>query len=104
MAEVIVTKDNFEAEVINSYIPVLVDFWATWCGPCRMMGPILEKMAEEFDGKYKIAKVNVDEETELSLRYKIMSIPALKVFKNGENTASTVGVTSREELLEMLEK
>lgn len=104
MSEVIVTKDNFEEEVIKSDIPVIVDFWAPWCGPCRMMGPILEKFAEEFDGKIKVAKVNVDEEAELSIQYNIMSIPALKVFKNGENTASTVGVTDRAELIEMVEK
>ena len=102
MSEIILTKDNFESEVINSEIPVVVDFWATWCGPCRMMGPIIEKFAEEFDGVYKVGKVDVDEEEELSDRFNIMSIPTIKVFKNGENTSSAVGVQSRERLLEML--
>lgn len=103
MAEIILTKDNFEEEVINSQIPVVVDFWATWCGPCRMMGPIVEKFAEEFEGVYKVGKVNVDDEQELALRYNIMSIPTIKVFRDGKNTASAVGVQSREALLEMIE-
>jgi len=103
MAEITLTKDNFEEEVMNSDIPVVVDFWATWCGPCRMMGPILEKFAEEFDGVYKVGKVDVDDEEELALRYSIMSIPTIKVFKDGKNTSSAVGVQSREALLEMVE-
>ena len=104
MSEVTITKDNFETEVINSDIPVIIDFWATWCGPCRMMGPIIEKFAEEFDGTYKVGKVNVDDEPELSTQFSIMSIPTIKVFKNGENTATAIGVQNRENLIELINK
>ncbi|MBO7333895.1 MAG: thioredoxin [Lachnospiraceae bacterium] len=102
MAEITLTKDNFEAEVLKSDIPVVVDFWATWCGPCQMMGPIIEKFAEEFEGTYKVGKVNVDDEEELAEEYGIMSIPSIKIFKNGENVKSVVGVQSREKLLDLL--
>ncbi|MBO7599933.1 MAG: thioredoxin [Lachnospiraceae bacterium] len=102
MAEITLTKDNFEAEVLKSDIPVVVDFWATWCGPCQMMGPIIEKFAEEFEGTYTVGKVNVDDEEELAEEYGIMSIPSIKIFKNGENVKSVVGVQSREKLLDLL--
>lgn len=102
MAEIYLGKDNFEEAVLKADKPVVVDFYADWCGPCKMMGPILSEFAEEFDGKYIVAKVNVDDEEELALKYKIMSIPAIKVFKNGEVAASAVGVQSREKLLEMI--
>ena len=81
--EIKLTKDNFDAEVINSNIPVLVDFWATWCGPCRMIAPVIESIAEKFDGRIKVGKVNVDEEPEISLEYNIASIPTVMIFKNG---------------------
>ena len=74
------TKENFDKEVIQSDKPVLVDFWAAWCGPCRMVAPIIEQVAEEFQGKAKVAKVNVDEQSELAQQYKIMSIPTLIIF------------------------
>ena len=102
MAELTITKDNFEQEVIKADKPAIIDFWAPWCGPCRMMGPVIEKFAEEFEGKYVVGKVNVDDEDELSSRFNIMSIPTIKVFKGGKETASALGVQTREKLLEMI--
>ncbi|MCR5591324.1 MAG: thioredoxin [Lachnospiraceae bacterium] len=102
MAELTITNANFEQEVLKADKPVVIDFWAPWCGPCRMMGPVIEKFAEEFEGKYVVGKVNVDDEDELSSRFNIMSIPTIKVFKNGEETASALGVQTREKLLEMI--
>ncbi len=87
------TDENFEVEVIKSDIPVLVVFWAPWCGPCKMMAPVLEELATSFAGKLKIAKLDVDEEThrELAMKYRIQSIPALKFFRNGEVVKDFVG-------------
>ncbi|MBQ4526828.1 MAG: thioredoxin [Clostridia bacterium] len=102
MAEIIITKDNFEAEVLKSDIPVLVDFWAPWCGPCKMLSPVLEEFAEEYNGKVKVGKVNVDEQTELAVKYGIISIPALIVFENGEKTNSTVGYCTKEALEDLV--
>lgn len=102
MAEIRITEDNFEAEVLGSDIPVLVDFWATWCGPCRMLGPVVAEIAEELAGKVKVGKVNVDEEPELAGRFGIMSIPTVMVFKDGEVTATSIGFQPKEELLKLL--
>lgn len=102
MAELTITNENFEEAVIKADKPVVVDFWAPWCGPCRMMGPVIEKFAEEFEGTYVVGKVNVDDEEELASRFNIMSIPTIKVFKNGEETASALGVQTREKLLELI--
>ena len=89
--EVKITKDNFEAEVVKADRPVLVDFWATWCGPCMMLGPVVAEIAEERKDVIKVGKVNVDEEPELAAKFGIMSIPAVLLFKNGEVVANSVG-------------
>ena len=91
MAEIILTSDNFESEVIASEIPVLVDFWATWCGPCKMLGPVISQIADEYEGKVKVGKVNVDEEEELAAKYGIQSIPTVLLFKGGEVVAESLG-------------
>ena len=83
MAEIKLTSANFENEVLKSNIPVLVDFWAEWCGPCKMLAPVLSEIAEEYEGKVKVAKLNVDEEVALTMQYGISSIPAVFLFENG---------------------
>ena len=102
MAVVTLTLENFEAEVIKSDIPVLVDFWASWCGPCRMLSPIVNQIAEERTD-IKVGKVNVDEQEELAMRYGIMSIPTLIVFKNGEIVKKTMGVQPKAAILGLFE-
>lgn len=101
MAVTTITKDNFDKEVLQSNVPVLVDFWASWCGPCRMLSPIVDEIAEQYTG-LKVGKVNVDEQEELAIKFGIMSIPTLIVFKGGEVVAQSVGVKSKEAILEML--
>jgi thioredoxin 1 len=91
MSYVNVTDDNFDSEVLKASGPVLVDFWAPWCGPCRMVGPIIEKLADEFSGKVKIAKLNVDENPAIAQKYNIMSIPTMKFFKDGEIAEEMIG-------------
>ena len=102
MAVVNVTLENFEAEVIKSDLPVLVDFWASWCGPCRMLSPIVDQIADERTD-IKVCKVNVDEQEELAMRFGIMSIPTLIVFKNGEIVKKTMGVQPKAAILGLLE-
>ena len=102
MSEIIITKENFEAEVINSDKPVLVDFWATWCGPCMMLAPVIEEIANELSGEIKVGKVNVDEEGELAVKFGIASIPTLMVFKNGQVTNTAVGYRAKDEIVNML--
>lgn len=92
MSEVILSAENFEAEVLQSDIPVLVDFWATWCGPCKMLAPTISKIAEEKAGSVKVCKLDVDEVPELAAKFGISSIPTLKVFVNGEVVNTSVGV------------
>lgn len=97
--EIILTKDNFENEVLKSEIPVVVDFWATWCGPCRMIAPILEDVAKEYAGKIKVAKANVDEQMELAMQYAVEVIPTLFYFKDGKVIGKTVGVVEKQEIV-----
>ncbi len=102
MAVLNITKDNFEQEVLKSDVPVLIDFWAAWCGPCRMVAPIIEELASEVTNA-KIGKVNVDEEPELAGNFQIMSIPTLVVIKDGKVVNHAVGLRSKEALKKMLE-
>ena len=102
MAVVTITKDNFDQEVIKSDKPVLIDFWAAWCGPCRMVGPVVDKIAEEHP-EYKVCKIDVDAQPELAGQFSVMSIPTLLVFKEGKMVNKTVGVASKEALLKMFD-
>lgn len=101
MAEITITEKNFEEEVINSNIPVLVDFWATWCGPCRMLAPVIEEIAEEYEKEIKVGKVNVDEERALAMRFGIESIPTVLLFKAGKIVSKSVGFRTKEQLENM---
>ena len=103
MAELKITRENFENEVMKSNIPVLIDFWAPWCGPCRMMGPIIEQLAEEYEAKAKVGKVNVDEEGELSQAFGVMSIPTIVLVKDGKVVRQAVGARPKAEVEAMLQ-
>lgn len=102
MSVITITSKNFEEEVSKSDVPVLLDFWASWCGPCKMVSPIVDKVSEEVKGKAKVGKINVDEEQELARSFNIMSIPTLMVINNGKLVKQSVGVISKEEILDML--
>ena len=102
MSVITITNANFESEVLQSEKPVLVDFWATWCGPCRRLAPIIAEIAEENAGKIKVCKVDVDEQPDLASRFRISSIPTLLVFKDGEMTASSLGYQPKEDVLALL--
>lgn len=96
------TSENFEEEVINSNIPVLVDFWASWCMPCKMMSPVIDEIANESQENFKVGKINIDEQTELATKYGVMSIPTFIVFKDGKPSNMSVGVQDKKQILELL--
>ncbi|MDD4004708.1 MAG: thioredoxin [Elusimicrobiaceae bacterium] len=103
MSEIILTDANFKAEVLESAIPVMVDFWAPWCGPCRMLAPIVEELAAEYEGRIKVCKLNTDEGQETSVTFKIAAIPTIKFFKGGQEIHSAVGVQPKPELKKVLD-
>ena len=102
MTELKITSENFEREVLNSDKPVLIDFWANWCGPCRMLSPTISEIAEEYKDKVKVGKVNVDEEGELAAMFRVSSIPLLVVMKNGKVVNSAVGVRPKSQIVGMI--
>lgn len=103
MAEINIREGNFEREVLQSDIPVLVDFWAVWCGPCRMLAPAIAEIAEEYAGKVKVCKVNVDEAPGIARKFGIASIPTVLLFKDGKNVAQSVGFVPKASLVAMLD-
>jgi thioredoxin 1 len=102
--EVVITSENFESEVLKSSVPVLIDFWAEWCMPCKMVVPVLEEIAEAYDGSLKIGKVDVDNEGELAMKYNIVSIPSLLLFKNGKVVGQRVGAAPRRDIEELFKE
>ncbi len=102
MAEINITNENFKQEVLSADKPVLVDFWATWCGPCKMLGPVIAEIADENEGKIKVCKVNVDECPELASQYNIASIPTVVLFKDGQVADVSLGYTPKDQLLKMI--
>jgi len=101
---VLVTDDTFDAEVIKSSVPVLVDFWAQWCGPCRIVSPLIEEIAQEYEGKARIAKIDVDANPKKALEYKVMSIPCMKFIKNGKVVDEVIGAVPKQEITKRLDK
>ncbi|MBR2523754.1 MAG: thioredoxin [Clostridiales bacterium] len=104
MAEIVLSAENFDQEVLNSDIPVLVDFWAPWCGPCKMLGPVVAQVAEMYDGKIKVGKYNTDDDPSLAIEYNVSSIPALKIFKGGEVVDESVGFLNIRDLQAMIDR
>lgn len=104
MAEIIITKENFDTEVMHADRPVLLDFWAEWCGPCRMLSPVVAEIAEEYEGKVKVGKVNVDEQEELAAAFHVESIPMVVLIRNGKAVDVSVGFRPKADLVKMLEK
>ncbi len=102
MSVISLNEKNFEEEVLKSEKTVLIDFWASWCGPCRMMSPVIDKIAEEMGEKVKVCKINIDEEQNLAVKYNVMSIPTFIVLKNGKEVARSVGVQDKTEIIAMI--
>ncbi len=102
MAVLTINNENFEKEVLNSNIPVLLDFWASWCGPCKMMLPVVDEIAETMGEKVKVGKINVDECPDLAQKYNVMTIPTFVVIKNGTETGRTIGVQAKSEIVTLL--
>ena len=104
MSEITITKANFDTEVMLSDRPVLLDFWATWCGPCRMLSPVIAEIAEEYDGKVKVGKVNVDEEEELAAAFQVESIPMVVLMKDGKTVDGFVGYRPKADIVKLLDR
>lgn len=102
MAEVMITKENFETEVLQSEIPVLVDFYAEWCGPCKSLSPLIAEIAEEYEGKVKVCKANIDADGGLAEYYNVMSVPTLMVFKNGEQAGMMIGYRPKKDIINLI--
>ncbi|MCK4881508.1 MAG: thioredoxin [Candidatus Omnitrophica bacterium] len=100
--EVVLTDANFEQEILKSDLPCLVDFWAPWCGPCLAVGPVIEEIAREYQGKLKVGKVNVDEAPKVASQYEVTSIPTLSLFKNGERVDTVVGAAPKEQIISVI--
>ena len=97
-----ITRENFEAEVLRSDKPVVIDFWAPWCGPCKMVAPVIDEIAKEYEGKVKVAKINIDDAGDIASQYNVMSIPTIMIFKDGTVAAQSVGALSKDELVKMI--
>ena len=102
--EIKVTKETFQKEVLEAKVPVVVDFWATWCGPCKMLGPELKKLDEEQGGKINVCKIDVDEEGDLAAEFQIMGVPTMLIYKDGKQVAKKVGYCKKEEILKLIEE
>ncbi len=102
--ETVLNEQNFESEVIKADLPCLVDFWAPWCGPCRAVGPVIEQLSKEYEGKVKVCKLNVDEAATIASQYGIMSIPTISIFKDGKSVDTVVGAIPKEEIVAMIDR